>query len=543
MDRSQRAGGAHWDPKATTFVVWTTTAHDVEVRILDDQDRPERTERLRSTEPATRYEGAIDGVPVGAKYEILLDGEAVPDPFARFLPDGVHGPAQVVPRGEGAPLAHPPRDWILYELHVGTFTPEGTFRGAIAKLDHLRELGVTAIELMPVAAFAGHHGWGYDGVALYAPHAPYGSPDDLRALVAAAHERGLAVVLDVVYNHFGPSGNYLSRYAPQYFTEHVKTLWGAGPDFTWPPMRRLVVDNARYWLEEYGFDGLRLDATHAIQDASEKHVLTEIADLVRSMGRAVFFEDERDEKTILDAHGATGVWADALHHHLHVVLTGERDGYYARYEPTLDALASYIGAAADARFVTCTQNHDQIGNRATGDRLSALVDLDAFVAASAVLLFLPGSPLLFMGQEWGASTPFLYFSDHEGELGKAVSEGRRKEFEHFESFRDPPDPQARETFERSRLDWKELNEPKHARVLAAHRELLRLRREDPELLSDRVEPRVEGDLLTIRRGARTLLVRLGTSDAPLPVPPEAEVLFRSPRAAIITSVSERRGTR
>lgn len=524
--------GAHWDPKGTTFVVITTTAKDVAVRTVGT-DRPQHTRHLEQTAPA-RFEGRIADVAPGTLYEVLLDGDAVPDPYARFLPRGVHGPAAVMPPGEGAPLAAPPDDWILYELHVGTFTPEGTFRAAIAKLDHVRDLGATAIELMPVAAFDGHHGWGYDGVALYAPHAPYGTPDDLRALVRAAHDRGLAVILDVVYNHFGPAGNYLSRYSPSYFTDHVKTPWGDGPDLTWEPMRRLVLDNVRYWLEEYGFDGLRLDATHAIADASATHVLTEAAEIARGLGRVTFFEDERDEAEILDRHGPTGVWADALHHCLHVNLTGEQEGYYAKYPPRLDALAACIRGFDDPRFVSCIQNHDQIGNRATGDRLHALVDVDAFIAAAAVVLFLPASPLLFMGQEWAASSPFLYFSDHEGDLGRAISEGRRKEFAHFASFADPPDPQDPKTFERSRLDWDELGEPAHARVLQAHRDLLRLRRELP---AGPVTTTIDGDLLTIRRGTRSLVVRLGAGDAAVPVATGAAILFQSPKAVIVATES------
>lgn len=511
---------------------------------------------MKSTDPPTRWEVRIPDVAPGARYEIMLDGAAVPDPFARFLPAGVHGSAEVVPAGRGTALptlaAH---DWSIYELHIGTFTAEGTFTAAIARLDDLVDLGVTAIELMPIAAFDGHHGWGYDGVALYAPHAAYGTPQELRALINAAHARGLAVVLDVVYNHFGPAGNYLPRYAPQYFTEHVKTPWGAGPDFTWPPMRRLVLENVTYWLDEFGFDGLRLDATHAIEDPSPTHILTDITALAHERGRVVFFEDERNDPRVFAEHHADGVWADDLHHQIHVLLTEEQEGYYSAHNPTTSELARCIregwifsGQAyapwegrprgkpfADAprrRLITCIQNHDQIGNRAFGDRLSTLVNFDAYCAAVALLLFLPSTPLLFMGQEWGASTPFLYFSDHAGELGEKISEGRRKELAAFATFTgcDVPDPQARSTFERSRLNWNERNSAANARVLAIHRTLLHLRREDPVLrVEGEIEAVADGELLRVTRRVghreRSLFLNFAEQRVRVPLAKDASLLF------------------
>jgi len=550
----QLGGGAHWDPEGTTFVVWTTTSTDVAVRLPEAG----RTERLAPTGPS-RFEGRISGLAPGTLYEVLLGGDVVPDPYARSLPRGVHGPAAVVAPGSAAPLASPlpPHRWVLYELHVGTFTAEGTYTAAMTKLDHLVDLGVTAIELMPLAAFDGHHGWGYDGVALFAPHGPYGTADELRAFVAAAHARGLAVVLDAVYNHFGPAGNYLSRYAPQYFSADVHTPWGAGPDFTWPPMRQLMLDNVRYWFDEYGFDGLRLDATHAIEDASAKHLLTEITDLAHERGRIVFFEDERNDPAMFTEHHADGVWADDLHHQIHVLLTGERDGYYSAYEPTAEAIAECIcegwmyrgqpyapwknvlrgkprGDGPRAHLVTCIQNHDQVGNRAAGTRLNAHVDIDAYNAAAALLLFLPTTPLLFMGQEWAASTPFLFFSDHEGDLGRAVSEGRKKEFAGFAGFSaaDVPDPQARTTFERSQLRWEERGKGDHARALDVHRALLRLRREDPVLSQPGdVDARALGDVLTVVRGSRQLIVDFGKDVKP----PAGRVLFQIARAVIVAT--------
>lgn len=560
--------GAHCDGAGTTFVVLSTIATSVAVRVFDAEARPVRTVRLEKLSEA-RFGTRVNGVLAGALYKFVLDDDEVPDPYARFLPFGVHGPARVTaPGGCGAPLPRlaPLHQWSIYELHVGTFSPSGTFRGAMGRLDALVDLGVTAIELMPVTAFEGARGWGYDSVALYAPHASYGSVEDLRELVRAAHARGLAVILDVVYNHFGPSGNYLARYAPEYFTSKVKTPWGDAPNFGWLPMRRLVLDNALHWFDEVGFDALRLDATHAIHDDSDPHILRELTGLAHERGRLVVFEDGRNEPDVIRVLGADGVWADDLHHQLHVLLTGERDGYYAAYEPTVEALANAIdrgwvfsgqpyapwdgrrrGKSCEGldreRLVTCTQNHDQIGNRALGERLSALVSTDAYCAVTALALFLPTTPLLFMGQEWACSSPFLYFTDHGGDLGAAVSRGRREEFQSFAAFADPatreriPDPEARSTFEASRLKWNEREQPDHARVLDLHRTMLRLRQTD-EVLSrplrrrGGLETRVHGDSLEVIRrsdsgATRTLIINLGRASRSFPLPPGAEVLLRS----------------
>jgi maltooligosyltrehalose trehalohydrolase len=508
--------GARRGQDQTTFRVYTTTAERVALRAFAADGKT-----VLRTVPMEKRDGGIFEVslPNGdvEHYKFVLDDDEVPDPYARFLPFGVHGPARVTESKHEPALASPPplHRWVIYELHVGTFTEGGTYRAAIERLDHLVDLGVTAVELLPVHAFDGARGWGYDGVALYAPFAPYGEPDDLRALVRALHERGLCAILDVVYNHFGPSGNYLSRYSPTYFTTDVDTPWGKGPAFAEEHLRSLVVENARYWLEEFGFDGLRLDATHAIHDPSPKHVLREITDLAHALEprRRVFFEDERNEPAVIRELGADGVWADDLHHQIHVQLTGERDGYYAAYEPTTTELAKTIergwryigepyapwkdkpeknrgkdpGDLAYEHFVTCIQNHDQVGNRALGTRLSAHVDAEAFCAAVVVLLFLPTTPLLFMGQEWMASTPFLFFSDHEGALGESVRRGRREEFKAFAAFADPevrakiPDPQVESTFEASKLRWTERSEAAHARAFDIHRAMLRLRKEDAVL--------------------------------------------------------------
>lgn len=559
--------GAHRSADGTTFVAWSSVAERVQVLI--EEGRPGEGGRLEAMEPIGDgfFRRHVAGVVDGARYSFVLDGDRVPDPFARYLPDGVHASAEVVATRKTAPLATPPaaHAWILYELHVGTFSPEGTYRGVIDRLDHLVALGVTAIELLPLAAFPGERGWGYDGVALFAPFAGYGTPDDLRALIDAAHQRGLAMVLDVVYNHFGPAGNYLSKYGPEYFTQDASTPWGAAPDHARAPMRSLAVENARYWLEDFGFDGLRLDATHAIVDGS---VLKEITALAHAMTppRKVFFEDERNDRKVIDELGADGFWADDFHHQVHVLLTGERDGYYAAYQPTLEALARTIrqgirytgepyapwkdeprgrplGDLPLERLVYCTQNHDQVGNRALGTRLSRDADLDAFVAASALLLFLPMTPLLFMGQEWAASTPFLFFSDHEGELGRQVTEGRRSEFAGFSGFADPekvPDPQARSTFEASILNWSERRSAPHEHVLAVHRALLQLRRSDAVLSraagAGDLDVEVMGEVLTVTRrhgqSERRLSVALGPGAVELAPPEGFTVVMSAPRFRI-----------
>ena len=524
--------GAHLSEDGTTFVVHATRADDVAVRLFDERGSARTTVRLaRAGEH--RFATTLPQVGVGALYKLVLDGEELPDPYARFLPLGVHGPARVTAlrREPGLPRidARPAHGWSIYELHVGTFSPEGTYRGAIERLDHVAELGVTAIELMPLAAFDGARGWGYDGVAAFAPFAPYGDPDDLRAFVRAAHARGLAVVLDAVYNHFGPAGNYLSRYAPEYFGPDP-TTWGPAPAFDYAPMRRLVLESAVYWLDAFGFDGLRLDATHAIVDPSPRHVVTEIVE--RAVPRLVFLEDERNDPAFVRDTGAAGVWADDFHHQLRVVLTGEQDGYYASYDRRLEALARCIqdgwiyvgqpyptwggrprgkpiGALRPEDLVTCIENHDQVGNRAFGTRLAHDVGPERYAVAVMLLLFLPTTPLLFMGQEWAASSPFLFFSDHAGELGARVSAGRRDELRHFHAFaaRDAaatiPDPQAEATFTRSKLPWDERSEPAHAPILALHRTMLALRRSDPVLSAaasfDDLDASATGTLLRVAR--------------------------------------------
>jgi maltooligosyltrehalose trehalohydrolase len=493
--------------------------------------------------------------PHGSRYKFALDGKEYPDPYARFLPDGVHGAAMVVePRRQfkHGHVVRPLPEQVIYELHVGTFTQSGTYRAALDKLPELVKLGVTTLELLPVASFAGARGWGYDGVALWAPHAPYGTPDELRTFVDEAHGLGLGVLLDVVYNHFGPAGNYLGAYHPAYFSKDVKNPWGDAPNYAHPAMRAFVIDNARYWLDEFHFDGLRLDAVHEIHDPhSPKHVVRELVEATHALFERplLIAEDDRNDPKLVQEYGLDAIWADDFHHQLRVTLTGEQDGYYAGYEPGVQGIARAIergwlyegqvppgrdeprgqprGALPRSALVYCIQNHDQIGNRALGERLNGDVDLEAYCLASMLLLFLPSTPMLFMGQEWATRAPFLFFSDHEAELGEAVSKGRREEFKHFAAFSDAerrariPDPQDAQTFQRSKLPWDERDEPEHARVLALYEALLDLRQSDPVLrVEGELSAEALGDVLRVSRShqgeERVLLANFGKTAVELP---------------------------
>jgi malto-oligosyltrehalose trehalohydrolase len=460
----------------------------------------------------------------GTRYRFRIDGAAlVPDPASRANPDDVHGTSLVVD-----PLAFEwgDEEWrglaweqaVLYELHVGAFTPEGTFRAVERKLDYLRELGVTAIELMPVADFPGGRDWGYDAVLPFAPDSSYGMPEDLKRLVAGAHRRGLMVLLDVVYSHFGPEGNYLHLYAREFFTERHRTPWGAAVNFDGQASRTVrdfFIHNALYWLEEYRFDGLRLDAVHAIADDSEPDILTELAHAVREgPGRErhvhlVLENDDNEARYLGPRSGADGMydaqWNDDIHHALHVLITGERDGYYGDYA---DAPLEHLGRCLaqgfawqgepspyrhgrrrgersrglrPSAFVSFLQNHDQVGNRAFGERIGRLAAPERIRAAAGILLLAPQVPLLFMGEEWSAREPFPFFCDFEPALAQEVAQGRRAEFARFERFRDAParlripDPGAAATFDSARLDWNALAAPEHAQWLAFYRSLLGVR--------------------------------------------------------------------
>jgi maltooligosyltrehalose trehalohydrolase len=518
--------GAIPDAKGVAFRVWAPERTSLEVVLTDAV--PSLDLPSGYTFPLTRtasgyFEGRLDGLADGARYRYRLDGNrALPDPASRFQPLGVHGPSEVVdPRrfswnDEGWT---PPglEELVIYELHVGCFTTEGTFQGVISRLDHLVSLGVNAVQLMPVAEFAGRRNWGYDGVDLFAPSHHYGQPDDLRRLVDEAHARGLAVILDVVYNHLGPDGAYLSAFSSYYFAERHQSPWGDGVNLDGThreQVRRFFIENALHWLHEYHLDGLRLDATHAIQDDSRHPFLCELSETVRSAagsGVLLIAEDERNLDTLIrereaGGYGLDAVWSDDFHHQVRRLLAGDSEGYFANFSGTPRDLAETIargwffcGQATPSsgesrgtdprglpleRFVVCLQNHDQVGNRALGDRLHHQIDLAAYRAASAVLLFVPETPLLFMGQEWAASSPFPYFTDHEPDLGQKVTEGRRAEFAAFSTFADPeareriPDPQAESTFVRSRLNWEEREHVPHAGVNRLYEALLRLRRAD-----------------------------------------------------------------
>ena len=549
--------GATPIPGGARFGVYAHPAQRCVVRLFGDG---EPDEHELSPRDDGFFEADVPGVKPGALYKFVVDGKEMPDPCARFLPQGVHGPAMLLADDyrwrSGGGVHRPLHQHVIYELHVGTFTAEGTYEGARERLPELVALGVTAIELMPLAAFPGSRGWGYEGVALFAPFAPYGQPDELRRLIDEAHGHGLAVFLDVVYNHFGPAGNYLPAYSSDYFTSERRNAWGEAPNYAHPALRRMIIDNALYWLRDFRFDGLRLDATHAIVDTMSPDILRLLSQTVAQLEppKLLIAEDNRNDCALVNESGLNAVWADDFHHQLRVTMTGEQDGYYAAYKPGVEALARTIeqgwlyqgelfaptgeprGCPAEgleaSAFVYCIQNHDQIGNRALGDRLNAAINPELYRAASTLLLFLPMTPMLFMGQEWAASAPFLFFTDHDPELGRLVSEGRREEFKDFEAFkteegrRSIPDPQQEETFFRSKLDWSEKDRGEHGRVWKLYARLLELRRTDP-VWSDSaaarrgLSARGQGNVLTVRRqaaaGTRVLMMNFG--DAPAPIDP------------------------
>jgi maltooligosyltrehalose trehalohydrolase len=484
-------GAAPTGDGAVAFRVWAPNASGVAVR-SDGRDQP-----------LEREDGgfwvAELGVPAGADYLYVLDGEhAWPDPCSRFQPEGVRGPSRVVDPSDfrwsdeawgGVPL----EDLVIYELHIGTFSEEGTFDGVTPYLGQLRELGVTAIELMPVATFPGNRGWGYDGLYAYAPHPAYGGPDGLARLVDAAHAKGLGVILDVVYNHAGPGSEALAAFGP-YFTDRHETFWGEAIDYEQPAVREWAIQNACMWARDYHVDGFRLDAVQAVFDDSPRHVLAELAERVREQSPHVLVisETEVDDYRPIEEWSHDAQWFDRFHHELHVLLTGERDGYYERFG-SLTGLARELERQPQERLVVYAQNHDQVGNRALGDRLPR----DLLRVAAACTLFSSHTPLLFMGEEYGEERPFQFFSDHiDPAIAEATREGRKREFQRFAAFSgaDIPDPQDPWTFERSKLDRSHADEG----VRAFYRELLALRRElSPEL---EVEVDEQARTLRARRG-------------------------------------------
>jgi maltooligosyltrehalose trehalohydrolase len=538
--------GAWPEGDGVRFRVWAPVAQAVE--LILESSRNFGLEKEGGGTWTTRVAGAH----VGNRYRYRIDGQGpFPDPASRFQPEGVHGPSEVVdPNRFGWSDAgwrgRQLEELVLYEIHVGTFSPAGTFDAVRERLPELAELGVTAIELMPLADFPGQRNWGYDGVDLFAPARCYGRPDDLRRLIDAAHRLGLAVLVDAVYNHLGPDGNYLGVYSPFWFSQTHHTDWGQALNFDGEHsnrVRQFFIENALHWVHEYHADGLRLDATHVIMDDGPRHFLQELTAQVKASAPErhihVIAEDDRNLARLVQPEaaggwGLDGVWADDFHHEMRRLLAGDHESYYRDYQGTVVDLAAtlrhgwfYCGQASlhqgkprgtdpagipPRRFVICIQNHDQVGNRALGDRLHHQVDLAAWRAASALLLAAPQTPLLFMGQEWAASTPFQFFTDHNPELGKLVTEGRRKEFKHFSAFTDPaardriPDPQAESTFLASKLDWTERHREPHAALLRLYRELLRLRQNEPALRSTsaaafRVEANDPGGVVLLRQAA------------------------------------------
>jgi maltooligosyltrehalose trehalohydrolase len=514
--------GAEITDAGVRFALWAPTAREVSL-VLDGSDlrMPQEHDGWRRL--------VVPEARSGSRYAFRINGDlTVPDPASRFQPDDVHRESVVIDPtsfewSDGSWTGRPWEQTVLYELHVGTATPEGTYRALSDKLETLRDLGVTAIELLPLSDFPGRRNWGYDGVLPFAPDAAYGNPDDLKSLVDRAHALGLMVFIDVVYNHFGPAGNYLHAYAGTFFTDRHQTPWGAGINFDGAdggPVRDFFVHNALYWLEEYHVDGLRFDAVHAILDDSETHIVAEVAERARSAlpHREVHLvlENEANEARWLprSEHGSpilhTAQWNDDLHHCWHVLLTGEADGYYAAYADRpvarlgrcLSEGFAYQGEPSGhhggaprgepsghlppSAFVGFLQNHDQIGNRAFGERVGQLTSPERLSLARAGVLLSPQIPLIYMGEEWAASTPFLYFVDFsdDEELSKAVREGRRREFANFKSFAEQhgeqqlPDPTSYDAFAKSRLDWSEASRPVHAEALAETRDLLKIRHAD-----------------------------------------------------------------
>jgi maltooligosyltrehalose trehalohydrolase len=510
-------------------------------------------------------------LPVGTDYRFEVDdGPPTPDPRSAFQPFGVHGPSRTVDhaafdwtdRGWRAP---PLASAVVYELHVGTFTPEGTFQGVQSRLAYLAKLGVTHVELMPVNEYPGSRGWGYDGVDLYAPHHAYGGPAGLKRLVDACHAQGLAVLLDVVYNHLGPDGNYLERYGP-YFTEAYQTPWGKALNLDQAhsdEVRRFICDNALMWLRDYHFDGLRLDAVHALLDRSARHLLEQLGEEVLSLegelGRPLTLiaeSDLNDPRVVrpreVGGYGMHAQWSDDLHHALHARITGERAGYYVdfgRLEHIARALRDgyvYSGQYSEhrqrrhgrsaatvpkRRFLGYLQTHDQVGNRAQGDRIGHLAPPARVRVAAALALLSPFVPLLFQGEEWNASTAFCYFTDHQDpELGHRVSVGRRSEFSAFGWLpEEVPDPQDPETFQRSRLNWDEADSGEHGAMLDWYRALLRLRRDYPDLTREAQEVRFDeaAGWLVLKRAGSLVAANLGEAQQRLPLPAGATLLLGS----------------
>ncbi|HTZ88948.1 MAG TPA: malto-oligosyltrehalose trehalohydrolase [Alloacidobacterium sp.] len=550
------------------FKVWAPKAKTVGVKVGNTVHSMQKTS-------GGWWQREVPGAGPGTDYTFVIDGSepAIPDPRSAWQPYGVHGPSRIV---EHAAFTWTDAQWqapplasaIIYELHTGTFTPEGTFAAAQNHLAYLKDLGITHVELMPVNAFPGTRGWGYDGVDLFAPHQSYGGPEALKRFVNACHEHGLAVLLDVVYNHLGPSGNYLVRFGP-YFTHLHNTPWGDAvnlEDAGSYEVRRFFCDNAILWLRDYHFDGLRLDAVHAYMDRSAIHFMeqlaTEVSVLEPETGKryVVIAESDLNDPRFVKApeaggYGIDAQWSDDFHHALVTVLTGDRSGYYSDfgsiaglaksfksvfvydgiYAPHRDRIQGRPVEGIPAwRFLGYAQNHDQVGNRAKGERLCHIINEGRAKIAAALVLIAPFVPLLFQGEEWSASSPFQYFTDHEDtELGRLVSEGRRKEFAAFGwNPDDIPDPQDEQTFLRSKLNWNELSQPPHLEMLAWYRKLIAMRKAHPELTDGsleelQVEYSEDEQWLIMRRGKIEVVVNLGSASFELQIRATARILLAS----------------
>lgn len=558
---------------AVRFRLWAPGQQSMALR-LNGEDTP-----MKAADDGW-FELEATGVSPGAEYQfVLADGMAVPDPASRAQKADVNGPSLVIDPDQYAWQntgwrGRPWEETVVYEMHFGTFTPEGTYRAAIEKLPYLAELGITMIEVLPVSQFGGNRGWGYDGVLLYAPHSAYGTPDDFKAFIDAAHGYGLSVVLDIVLNHFGPEGNYLPLLAPDFFHKERMTPWGPGIAYDVDAVRRYIVDAPLYWLKEYHLDGLRFDAIDHIHDLSEKHVLNEIAERIRAeiTDRPIHLTTE-DSRNIIDLHprteqGAaplfTAEWNDDFHNAVHVFATGETHAYYEDFaeQPEQHVARSlaegfawqgeYSPHAGKARgvdstgqpptaFVDFIQNHDQTGNRAHGDRLITLAGADRTKVLLATLLLSPHIPLLFMGEEYGETHPFLFFTDFHGDLARAVREGRAKEFKghHGHDGEDVPDPNAAQTFERSKLDWHRRSSEQGKQWLALTRQLLQLRQQHivPLLATAqgagkvvKTAPGFVAVSWTFREGTLSMALNTGATAQPLPDFP-GETIFAWPGTA------------
>lgn len=511
--------GATPGPHGVDYCLWAPEIERVTVDILRKDGPPEVLEMMRNTRG---YHHVRDekGQPGDTYGFHLMEGPLLPDPASRAQQDDAHGRSVVVDarnyQWHDASWQRPPfRDLVIYEIHIGTFTPEGTFLRAASRLPYLQSLGITAVEIMPIADFPGSRNWGYDGVLIYAPESRYGTPDDLRHFVDQAHAHGIAVILDVVYNHFGPDGNYLATYSPHYFTEKHHTPWGSAFNFDSDmagPVRNFFLKNPPYWMEDFHIDGFRFDATHQIPDDSSPHILGELARVVQDRGGYAIAEDERNEVRMITnrpegGFGFNAVWADDFHHSARTTQTKENHSYFQDFQGGAAELVSILqngwlyhgqlsrfmdaprGTDASRllpeHFIHCISNHDQVGNRAFGERLNHIILPEAYRALSMLICLTPYTPMLFMGQEWAAASPFLFFTEHEVELGRKITEGRRREFALFPEFSDEtlrekiPDPQAVTTFENSRLNWDELKSPAHLDVLKLYQECLLLRCENP----------------------------------------------------------------